>query len=63
MVGFVIPQPNPKEAVMGKRQEVMQREMELKGYSARTIKSYVGHMKRYTLYLGRSPVGSSPIFS
>lgn len=41
---------------MGKLQEVMQREMELKGYSARTIKSYVGHMKRYTLYLGRSPV-------
>ena len=41
---------------MGKLQEMMQREMELKGYSARTIKSYVGHMKRYTTYLGRSPV-------
>ena len=41
---------------MGKLQEAMQREMELKGYSIITIKNYLGHMRRYTIYLGRSPV-------
>lgn len=40
---------------MGKLQELMRREMELKGYSSSTIKSYLGHMKRYTAYVGISP--------
>jgi len=40
---------------MGKLREVMLREMELKGYSGKTIHTYLGHMRRYTIYLGMSP--------
>ena len=46
---------------MGKLQEVMQREMDLKGYSARTIHTYIGHMRRYTIYLGMSPAEGGEI--
>ena len=40
---------------MGKLQEAMLQEMELKGYSPKTIRAYLGHMRRYTIYLGKSP--------
>lgn len=46
---------------MGKLQDLMLREMELKGYSERTIKSYLGHMKRYTSYLGTSPAEAGEV--
>ena len=46
---------------MGKLQEVMLREMELKGYSAKTIQSYLGHMRRYTTYIGKSPADAGEV--
>lgn len=46
---------------MGKLQDLMLREMELKGYSERTIKSYLGHMKRYSSYLGTSPAEAGEV--
>jgi integrase/recombinase XerD len=41
---------------MGKLREQMQQEMELKGYSSKTIRAYLGHLARYTRFIGRSPV-------
>lgn len=46
---------------MGQLQDLMLREMELKGYSDQTIKSYLGHMKRYTTYLGTSPAEAGEV--
>ena len=40
---------------MGKLQALMQREMELKGYSGQTIHTYLVHMRRYTQYLCQPP--------
>ena len=46
---------------MGKLQELMLREMELKGYSANTIHAYLGHMTRYTGYIGMSPADAGEV--
>ena len=46
---------------MGKLQEAMQCEMELKGYSANTIQAYLGHMRRYTAYIGMSPADGGEV--
>ena len=46
---------------MGQLQEAMQREMELKGYSDKTITSYLGHMRRYTIYIGMSPTQAGEV--
>lgn len=46
---------------MGHLQELMQREMELKGYSRQTIKSYISHIKRYTSYIGMSPAEAGEV--
>lgn len=46
---------------MGKLQALMLREMELKGYSGKTIQSYLGHMKRYTSYIDMSPADGGEV--
>jgi site-specific recombinase XerD len=40
---------------MGELREQMQQEMALKGYSPKTVRSYLGHLERYTRFIGQSP--------
>lgn len=40
---------------MSKLRQEMLKEMELRGYSPRTIESYVSHIKRYASYYGKCP--------
>ena len=40
---------------MGELKERMKKDMELRNFSERTIKSYLGWMKNYTLHYGKSP--------
>ena len=40
---------------MGELKEKMKKDMELRNFSERTIESYLGWMKNYTLHYGKSP--------